>query len=795
MLYLWTSAKHHQLVSVTKPVLDTIRPRPAAQGLSFTPYELPIPESGQIHLAMGTKTVDVLKEARIIPRNLSVAKLRGKVWPVPGEPDRGAWMITYDPYMVERDAKALTDIQWDVRLACRYLTSGSLAPKVGTYNWVSGFSDLIDAVKREADKTGEKVRLFEDLETLGLWPWYDKAWIISIAFCHKIGTAAMMKFPENGDYPTDAVLQQVEWLENADEISLAGASLKFDNLWKKAKWGLDWPKAFLFDTLLGGGLVNENRQNSLNIHAKIYTDMGGYDDMFNAAHEKGRMDLALAKDPEGFVIYAGGDVDAGARAREEIVGELTADPGLVDFYTTILHPAARAFEKIEYTGILVDSQELAAVGLICAEESAAAHADMYELVPPRIKRKRSGATGDRLKFTPAVLRDIFFDEAGWDLEPLVWTDKAKLPSTSVDDHLKRFKDHPQAGPFLEALKRKNKAEKIGSSYVVGFLKHLRPDGRFHPTFALHVGSQYEDDDETGTNTGRTAAKNPHAQTIPKRWKPGDYNWPSVLRACYPAPPGQLIGEIDYSQGELKIHAMLANEPTMLKLFHEGMDMHLLTGTKLAGITYEEGQALEKTDPKLFKRMRYGAKAPNFGLIFMQSPPGFQRYAYKEWDLDYSLAECQKIHGDFFALYRMLRAYSERQMRAAREDLCVINPFGRVRHLPLAVSKDKKTRAGALRQAVNAPTQSTLSDMGLWSIAIADGPDHDLLGRGLDIFNFVHDAVQFYFPDTSAGFEMVQEMKDIMENLPYGELCDWEPELKMTTDFEYGPNLAEMKAAA
>lgn len=803
MLRLWTSADYDYLQRVAKPVLNTITPRPSAQGLDFSPFELPIPPAGHVHLAMGGKPVKVLQEARVLPRNLSLFKLRGRVWPVPEEPDKGCWMVTYDPYMVEREEQALTDIQWDIRLACRLMTTGSLAPEVGQYRWVDDFSKLVDAVKREADETGEKVRLFEDLETLGLWPWYDEAWIVSVAFCHHPGTACVMKFPENGNYPADDVMRQLEWLENAEEVSLGGANLKFDNLWKKVKWGLPWPKAYLFDTLLGGGLVNENRRNSLNIHAKIYTPMGGYDDLFNVSHDKGRMDLALEKDPDGFLLYAGGDVDAGARARPYIVGELAEDAGLVDFYTTVLHPAARAFEKIEHTGILVDAEQLKTVGITCDEEIEAAHADMYELVPTRIKRKRSGETADKLKFTPAVLRDIFFDEAGWDLTPLVKTEKApedglvtnptKYASTSVDSHLKRFSDHPQAGPFLVALKRKNKAEKIRSSYVDGFLKHLRPDGRFHPTFALHVGSQYEEEDDgSGTNTGRTAAKNPHAQTIPKRAKPDDYNWPRALRLCYPAPPGKLVGEIDFSQGELKIHAMLAQEPTMIQLFLDDKDMHLMTGCRSQGISYEEGLGLELSDPKLYKRIRYGAKAQNFGLIYLQSPPGFQRYAYKEWDLDYTLEECEEIHSEFFKLYRLLRAYANHQMQGAIQEGCVRNPFGRVRHLPLARSKDRKTKAAALRQAVNAPTQSTLSDMGLWAIAIADGPEHDLLDRGLEVFNFVHDAVQFYFPDSSAGFDLVLEMKEIMENLPYHELGDWEPELKMTTDFEFGPNLATMR---
>ncbi len=789
MLKLWTSADYGDVAPIAKPVLHTIKERPAATALEFSPYDLPIPETGEVHLAMGTAAIDVLKESRILPRNLSIAKLRGKVWPV--DEGRGHFMVTYDPRMVQRDGQAKTDIQWDIRLACRWLTTGSLVPPMGKYRWVEDFTQLIDKIKRTADESGARCRVFEDLETVGLYPWYDHVWVVSCAFCAEIGTGDLVKFPTIDDHPTDELLKQVEWIENADEVSLGGANLKFDNIWKRVKWGLPTPKSYCFDTLLGGGLLDENRSNSLNIHAKVYTPMGGYDDSFNATHDKSHMDLALQKDDEGFLIYAGGDSDAGARARVPIVDELKSDPDLLDFYTTILHPAAKAFEKIEYQGILVDTDKLRAVGAEAETRAEAAIQDMFALTPVWVKRRRSGATGDRLKFTPAVLKDIFFGEDGWNLTPRVETEITKEPSTSVDDHLKMFSDHPDAGPFLDALKRKNKAEKINSSYVTGFLKHLRPDGRFHPTYGLYVGSQWEDDqDDLGAKTGRTSAKNPHVQTIPKRLKPGDFNWPKALRSCYPAPPGRLIGEIDYDQGELKICAMLAQEPTMLQLFRDGQDMHLKTGAEMGGLTYEEAQLLEESDPSQFKFLRYGSKAVNFGKVFAQSPRGFVRYAYKQWDLTYSLEESEEIHRVFFKTYGRLKAYHNHQIQHAKEFGYTRNPFGRVRHLPLINSKNRGAAAQAARQAVNSDIQSTLSDMGLWSIAIAD--EEGLIDAGLDIFLFCHDAVLFYFDDTPQGWELVARMKWIMENLPYRSLVDWEPDLKMTTSLEVGPNLAALE---
>lgn len=796
MLKLWTSKDLSALERLVRPALRSLRRAPEVRGAAFDPEDpaLLLPARGSVVLAMGSGPVEALKEARAIPRNLSIDKLRGRLWPGPGGPKSGHWMVTYDPGLVDVQEDASELIRWDAKLACRYLTEGTLQPKVGRYAYVDDFRRAVDAIKREADRTGARVRVSEDLETVGLYPWYPDRWIVSVQLCIAAGSGEMVVFPKLGDMPSRALLRQIEWVENADEVSLGGANLKFDNLWKRVKWGLESPRSYLFDTLLAGGLVCENRSNSLNAHAKVYTDMGGYDDPMNQAWDKGRMDLIYAEAPEDFLVYSCGDVDACARARPRIVEELQQDPALLDFYVEVLHPASVAFEDIEREGVLVDAEKLKAVGAIAEAEAAKAQEEMRAIVPARVKRKMAGKTGDHLKFTPAVLREVFFGEAGWGLKPRVFTEKSKEPSTSTDDHLKMFaREHPRAGAFLNALRRSNRAEKIKSSYVDGFLEHLRPDGRFHPTFSLYVGSQFDDGDDAGTVTGRTSAKGPHVQTIPHRTKPGDYDWAKVLRACYPAPPGHLMGQLDVSQGELKIHAMLAEEPTMLELFRSGKDMHVMTGAHSLRISYDEMVALESTDPAKYKFARYAAKPQNFGLLYLQSPEGYQNYAYKQFDLDYTLAECEEIHEAFFRLYKRLVRYANHQQQEAIETGRVVSPLGRVRHLPLARSKNRKAKAKALRQAVNSPTQSVLSDLGLWALAIARR-DLDLFRRGLRVFNFVHDAVQFYFPDTSAGLDLVRELRDTLENLPYERVTDWRPCLKMTTDFECGPNMAEMRKA-
>ena len=57
--------------------------------------------------------------------------------------------------------------------------------------------------------------------------------------------------------------------------------------------------------------------------------------------------------------YHGGDIDATQQVADVLRDELVEDGPLARFYVRVLHPAARAFEKVERRGIVVDLQEYA----------------------------------------------------------------------------------------------------------------------------------------------------------------------------------------------------------------------------------------------------------------------------------------------------------------------------------------------------------------------------------------------------------------------------------------------------
>lgn len=786
---IWTSAESAVVGKVFGQALKSFRPDvPAHQFFTLNPDYIPEPGPEDVTLVCGNAVLDVLRIAGIIPKNRTANSMREK--PVK-RPSGGYFLVTFDPGLTQKEFHTREIIEWDVRLAARLMRTGTTEPSVGDYQWVADLQEVVDYVEDKFAKTGKSVDVSMDTETMGLWPWYPDRDIISISFTAKPRTSRLLYLGTKRTHPleldkTGKLIAHIKFLLNSPKVKLRGANLKFDLLWIIEKWGIECTN-FKFDTLLVGTLLNENRSNSLNLHAKIFTDMGGYDDRFNATVDKGHMELVH---PTDLLTYAGGDTDACQQVADQMREELAEDAALTKFYVTILHPAARAFEKIERRGVLIDvpkSKALAAELRVVIKKS---QGEALSLLPPNMVTKYRDRIGEQIAdgknpLLPSILKEYFFSPSGLNLKPKMRSEVTKEPSMAKA-HLKQFFDVPEAKMMVETLTTMDVAAKTLSTFVEGFLEHLRPDGRLHPTYMLFHGGLNDDaDDESGTVTGRLSCKNPAFQTLPKKTK-----WAKKIRECYPAPPGKVIILIDYSQGELKVVACVANEKTMLSAYKNKLDLHALTGAKLSGNPIEVFMTWkDNPDEKLaalFEKFRGSAKPMNFGLLYGMQVEGFVAYAWIQYGLKLTLEEGAQMRDAFFELYPGLLDYHSHQKDLVHMHEGVRSPLGRIRHLPYIRSWDREIRALAQRQAINAPIQSTLTDMMIWAIALID---HAYPGGEIEVVGMIHDAIICYVPE-DAYVMWAKRASDIMSNLPLHEV-GWHPELQFTVDVEAGPNLAKL----
>lgn len=97
-------------------------------------------------------------------------------------------------------------------------------------------------------------------------------------------------------------------------------------------------------------------------------------------------------------------------------------------------------------------------------------------------------------------------------------------------------------------------------------QYIRSDGRIHPRLLLD-----------GARTGRLSSRDPNLQN---RRRPKDIEG-IMARNIFVAREGYKLLEVDLSQIELRIAAMLSGDPNMIQIFLDGVDYHRRTAELIA----------------------------------------------------------------------------------------------------------------------------------------------------------------------------------------------------------------------
>ena len=207
------------------------------------------------------KALEKLRAAGLVHKSRTLDSLREK----PVKRGQGWIMLTFDPGVIQSQPEKREIIDWDVRLAHRLMTTGTLEPQVGDYQWVSSYASMILEIEAMYVKTGKPVKVAFDTETMGLYPWYPDKDFVCCSFTHKPGCSQLLYLgPQSAPIaldPSQPLFDQIKWLLTSPKVRLRMANGKYDLIWVKEKWGIDCTN-FTFDTLLAGSLVDENRTNS-----------------------------------------------------------------------------------------------------------------------------------------------------------------------------------------------------------------------------------------------------------------------------------------------------------------------------------------------------------------------------------------------------------------------------------------------------------------------------------------------------------------------------------------------------
>jgi DNA polymerase-1 len=364
--------------------------------------------------------------------------------------------------------------------------------------------------------------------------------------------------------------------------------------------------------------------------------------------------------PEKARDFAAERADAVLRLHMLLKARLVRDR-MTAFYETIERPLAPVVAAMECEGIKVDPAALAEL----SRDFARRIADIEQAV--------FRAVGNDFNIgSTKQLGDVLFEKLG-----LPGGKKGKTGAYGTDASIleELAPLHEVPGQVLEW----RQLTKLKSTYADALAEEIdRDSGRVHTSYALAVAA-----------TGRFSSNNPNLQNIPIRTEEG-----RRIRRAFIAEPGHLLLSADYSQIELRLAAHVCDVPELRQAFRDGIDIHALTASQVFSVPLAQMDA----------NTRRRAKAINFGIIYGISAFGLGQ------QIGVPQAEAAAYIRAYFDRFPAIRAYMERIKTDCRRTGYVETIFGRKCFIPAIRDANPARRAGAERQAINAPLQGSAADI-------------------------------------------------------------------------------------
>ena len=377
--------------------------------------------------------------------------------------------------------------------------------------------------------------------------------------------------------------------------------------------------------------------------------------------------------------------------------------GLTKIYREVELPLIPILEQAQLRGIKVDKKLLGELSKDYHLKLAELEKNIYKLAGST----SSPQVGPKFNInSPKQLGEILFTKLNLSIKGLKKT--AGGSQSTRESELVKLKD---AHPIIAEILAYRELQKLLSTYIDNIPKLLDQENILHATL-----------NQTGTTTGRMSSSNPNVQNIPTRDEQG-----AVIRNAFMAREGYELMAFDYSQIELRVLAVLSEDPDLVRIFKEGKDIHSSVAAKVFGVKEEE----------VTKEMRRRAKVINFGIIY-----GMGVNALKA-NLGTTRDEAQQFMDNYFASFPTIKKYFGLVIEGARERGYTETLFGRRRYLPALRSPLPQIKASAERMAMNAPLQGTAADIIKLAMIRAD---RDIKEAGLenDVFLLlqIHDELIF-----------------------------------------------------
>ena len=353
--------------------------------------------------------------------------------------------------------------------------------------------------------------------------------------------------------------------------------------------------------------------------------------------------------------------EKGTMSYEDELKEFQKYPKLYSIYRDFDLPLIPVLYQMEEKGMLIDREYFKKLHL------------EYEKEVENLEQKIYSIAGKIFNInSPIQLSEVLFTDLNLPTKGIKKTTRGYSTGAKELDKLKN--EHP----IIEEIIKYREATKLLNTYIIPMPELADKEGRIHTTFTQDI-----------TATGRLSSKDPNLQNIPVRTEEG-----KRIRTGFIAPQNKKLVSADYSQFELRLAAVLANDQPLIDDFNSGVDIHTKTASEAFNTPMEQ----------VTKAQRRAAKAINFGIIYGMSIKGLTDAAKM------SFIEAKNFMENYQKLRSPIMDYMKKTLKKAEEQGYVETFYGRRRPTPDVKSSNFIIREAAKRAAANMPIQGTEADL-------------------------------------------------------------------------------------
>ena len=518
------------------------------------------------------------------------------------------------------------------------LATDSIATSGAVYNTVKTI-DLADAQIREAARL-TSVGIAVD----AFGPDAMTARIRGIAIATDSKKAVYIPLSENSG-ETTAIIAPL-FAENGPEI--VSTDIKRDYLLLR-RIGIEFLAPY-FDTGVAHYIISPEMKHDAD---KLALAILGYEMIPPEGKKEASPDEAFRRAAER--------ADIALRLKNSLLDEIKAN-GLTPLLTDIELPMIRVLAEMEWTGVRIDSDELAKLSRAYTSRLTEMENRVFEIAGSRFNIA-----------SPLQVGEVLFERLK--IDPKAKRTKRGAYSTT-EDILEKYRDSHE---IVDLILKIRALRKLLATYI-----NALPELVNNRTGKIHTSYN-----QTVTATGRISSTNPNLQNIPVRSDDG-----REIRRAFIPDPGDILLSADYSQIELRLMAHLSEDPAMIEAFLSGADIHRATAAKINHLPIEE----------VTENQRRAAKTANFGIIY-----GISAFGLSE-RLGIPRNEAKDLIAGYFRTYPEVKNYMDRSIEYARANRFVKTVKGRKRMLPDIDSRSAVIRGYAERNAINAPLQGSAADI-------------------------------------------------------------------------------------